>query len=373
VDHSIADTQPNAGATGATGRWTPEEDATLTSAVTKTRKKKRGKEYQTDWVAIAARVPGRTRNQCLKRWYDKLDPSIDRVHEGTGLWNKDEDIKLKAAVHKHGGKNWVAIAKLVPGRTERQCYDRWHVALDPSIDGVSGCTGKWTEAEDIKIKEAVQKHGRKNWSVIAALVPGRTRIQCLKRWNATLNPCIDEITRRAGKWIEDEDVKLNNAVHMYGTKKWAAIAKRIPDRTKSYCRDRWHHLLNLRIRAGAWREYEDSKLKDSIEMHRSKDWDLIAALVPGRTNKECCYRWNNTLKHTMNDTWSWTEDEDEKLKEAVHLHGGTHWTAIAALIPGRMRNQCTHRWQVLNPSFVLTAECTPKNVRPNGLKTKTSI
>jgi hypothetical protein len=41
------------------------------------------------------------------------------------LWTADEDIQLKAAVRKHGSKNWVAIAGLIQGRTVKQCSNRW--------------------------------------------------------------------------------------------------------------------------------------------------------------------------------------------------------------------------------------------------------
>jgi hypothetical protein len=52
-------------------------------------------------------------------------PNSDRTTGRTGRWSEDEDIKLKDAVQVHGGKNWVAIAKLVPGRTKIQCHGRW--------------------------------------------------------------------------------------------------------------------------------------------------------------------------------------------------------------------------------------------------------
>jgi hypothetical protein len=52
------DMNPNMGTTRAPRRWTPEEDAKLTSAVTKTRKKKFGKELKVDWVVVAVLVPG---------------------------------------------------------------------------------------------------------------------------------------------------------------------------------------------------------------------------------------------------------------------------------------------------------------------------
>jgi hypothetical protein len=223
----------------STGRWTPEEDANLKIAVTNTCKKKYGKEYKTDWVAIAALVPGRTRSQCSHRWHDVSDPSIERVSGRTGKWAEDEDIKLKAAVQTHGGKNWVEIAALVPGRTRSQCRSRWKEALDPGIDQVTGRTGKWKAAEDSKLKDAVQTHGGKNWAAIAALVPGRTRTQCWNRWHDYLVSNIDPTTARAGKWTADEDIKLKDAVHTHGGKNWAAISALVPGRTRRQCWNRW--------------------------------------------------------------------------------------------------------------------------------------
>jgi hypothetical protein len=54
----VSDTQRNAVATGI---WILEEDAKLTRAIANTSKKRRGKEYKTDWVAVAALVPSRTK------------------------------------------------------------------------------------------------------------------------------------------------------------------------------------------------------------------------------------------------------------------------------------------------------------------------
>jgi hypothetical protein len=113
----VTDTKPNAVATGS---WTLEEDAKLSSAVANTRKKSWGKEFRIDWVTIAALFPGRTINQSKHKWYDVLDPSIDRANGRKGdSWTADEDSKLKDAVQTHGGKNWAAITALVAGRTKK--------------------------------------------------------------------------------------------------------------------------------------------------------------------------------------------------------------------------------------------------------------
>jgi myb proto-oncogene protein len=142
-----------------------------------------------DWKEIAALVPGRTKEQCRDRWNNTLDPRIDRANERTRKWAEDEDSKLVDAVQTHGGKSWGAIAALVPGRTEKQCHNRWKDVLDPSIDRASGRKGEWTAVENSKLKDAVQTHGDKNWGAISMQVPGRTRKQCFDRWRQRAEVC----------------------------------------------------------------------------------------------------------------------------------------------------------------------------------------
>jgi hypothetical protein len=46
-------------------------------------------------------------------------------------------------------------------------------------------------------------------------------------------------------------------------------------------------------------------------------------------------------------TGKWLDDEDSKLKDAVQMHRGKNRDTIAALVPGRAISQCRRRWQVL--------------------------
>jgi hypothetical protein len=154
--------------------WTGEEDAKLTEAV-----KKHGKI----WVAVAAMVPDRTNDQCRERWVHTVDPVNGNKGKPRRSWTGEEGTKLTEAVKKHGNK-WVAVATLVPGRTNQQCHKRWTQALDPA-NGLKG--RKWTGEEDAKLTEAVKKHG-KNWVAVATLVPGRTDSQCRARWVKCLDP-----------------------------------------------------------------------------------------------------------------------------------------------------------------------------------------
>ena len=63
-------------------------------------------------------------------------------------WRSDEDEILKAKIKEYGTQSWVIIAKYLPGRLGRQCRERWHNVLDPSI-----VRREWTREEDLFILE----------------------------------------------------------------------------------------------------------------------------------------------------------------------------------------------------------------------------
>jgi hypothetical protein len=190
VPVSLAAALPSAAAPRAPGRrWKGEEDGKLTEAV---------KKHGNDWVAVAAMVPGRTNDQCNLRWTKSLDPSGGKKK---GKWKPEEDAKLTEAVKKHG-KNWVAVAAQVPGRSNKQCHKRWTDVLDPSNNGKKA--GKWKAEEDGKLTEAVKKHGN-DWVAVAALVPGQTNYQCRRRWNDVLNP-----SNNASSTVEEEHNDRND-------------------------------------------------------------------------------------------------------------------------------------------------------------------
>jgi hypothetical protein len=117
-----------------------------------------------------------------------LDPAIGK---SAGKWTPEEDAKLTEAINKHG-TDWVAIAALVHGRTNRQVRQRWTNRTNPAIRKK---VGRWTPEEDRKLIKAVKKHGNK-WVAVAALVHGRTSDQCCGRWTRSLDP--DRTSNTAG-------------------------------------------------------------------------------------------------------------------------------------------------------------------------------
>ncbi|RLN89361.1 hypothetical protein BBJ28_00022870, partial [Nothophytophthora sp. Chile5] len=95
-----------------------------------------------------------------------------------------EDDKLRDAVSRHGERNWKSIAEEVPGRNHTQCLQRWTKVLAPGL-----VKGHWRPDEDDLLKELVAE-GRKNWGQVATRIPGRTSKQCRERWYNHLDPSI---------------------------------------------------------------------------------------------------------------------------------------------------------------------------------------
>jgi len=137
-------------------RWTPKQDEQLRKAVNKYK--------SSNWKAIAQCVEGRNHVQCLQRWKKVLQPGLIK-----GMWSQEEDDKLLMLLEAQGKeKSWTKIAEHIPGRTAKQCRERWHLNLDPSIN-----RGPWTKQEDDILLGLHAKIGNK-WAEIKRSLPGRT-------------------------------------------------------------------------------------------------------------------------------------------------------------------------------------------------------
>lgn len=90
-------------------------------------------------------------------------------------FTQEEDEELKRLA-KSLSCNWRQISKLMPGRTARQCRERYKYFLSPNI-----CQEKWTEVEDTVLREKFLEYGPK-WATIAQYLDGRTPVMAKNRF-----------------------------------------------------------------------------------------------------------------------------------------------------------------------------------------------
>lgn len=118
--------------------------------------------------------------------FDPLAKSVDPKREQRQLhrqptyrkvmWTDTEDDLLRQAVEIHGCKNWSVVAAMVPGRNGKQCRERWSGMLSPEL-----AKDAWTAAEDELLIRLHEEHGNK-WAKISKFLPGRSRISLRNRW-----------------------------------------------------------------------------------------------------------------------------------------------------------------------------------------------
>lgn len=111
---------------------------------------------------------------------------------GKRLWGADEDARLR---HLAGSRpeNWNMISMSLPGRTGKQCRERWLNHLQAGIR-----KGGWTMAEDEVILREQAARGNR-WSDIARMLPGRSDNAVKNRFNATLKKQLER-AEYSGGW-----------------------------------------------------------------------------------------------------------------------------------------------------------------------------
>mmetsp|Transcript_41418 Transcript_41418/g.66553 ORF Transcript_41418/g.66553 Transcript_41418/m.66553 type:complete len:266 (-) Transcript_41418:845-1642(-) len=101
-------------------------------------------------------------------------------------WTEEQDKMLQDAVAMNGPRNWKTVAVYVKGRDHVQCLQRWNKVLQPGL-----VKGPWTTDEDNVLKQLVALEKIDNWASVAAKIPGRTAKQCRERWRLNLDPAIN--------------------------------------------------------------------------------------------------------------------------------------------------------------------------------------
>lgn len=96
--------------------------------------------------------------------------------------------------------------------------------------------------------------------------------------------------KNVGKWAEEEDKQLRDAVAILGESDWVAIAEMHGLRSPAQCRERWTTYLAAGINVSDLSPDELKLLKKILPAHvksRKMPWSKIAKEFPGRYAFSC--------------------------------------------------------------------------------------
>ncbi|KAJ9142616.1 hypothetical protein NKR23_g7089 [Pleurostoma richardsiae] len=140
--------------------------------------------------------------------------------------------------------------------------------------------GPWSNAEDTILMNLVANQGALNWVRIASHLGTRTPKQCRERYHQNLKPTLnhDPITPEEGQQIEQ-------LVHEIG-KRWAEIARRLHGRSDNAVKNWWNGSQNRRKRQDRRRASIPSAhhYDDRAEIHYSRP--VPRPLSPSRFNQQ---------------------------------------------------------------------------------------
>jgi hypothetical protein len=163
-------------------------------------------------------------------------------------------------------------------------------SLSPAAQHERRPKSLFTTAEDQTLTQLVESLGDANWHEIAAQMPGRTVRQCRERWNLYLSP---DVSMRP--WSPDEDALLLRLYAVIGPK-WTIIAKQFQARTANTIKNRQKQLQRRlqrltrfggRIDAGITTQTADPSAMpmESVQIIVPMGQDFGLSGLPGESDK----------------------------------------------------------------------------------------
>jgi hypothetical protein len=211
--------------------WTQEEDEKLEALVQK---------YGTrDWERVAQELQsGRLAWQCCSRYQMEFNRDLKRI----GPLTKAEAETVEKVIESCRVGDyipWHQVSYFIEGRTLPQIKHYWHKINVPKRGDV------WTDEENKVLTAAVKKYGTHNWRKVSYYLPGRSNRQCRERYMMRLN----FTDRKLGNWTksEDKDILRLAQIHDY---KWVKLEEHIKGRNARQIASRYDLLMKYKSNGG---------------------------------------------------------------------------------------------------------------------------
>ena len=186
-----------------------------------------------------------------------------------GKWTVEEDENLRYCLSIFGERNWKKVSEHMEGRSSIQCLHRWTKILKPGL-----VKGPWTLEEDKKLIEWVQKEGAVKWSRAAQYIPGRSGKQCRERWLNNLSPNL-----KKSNWNDEEDELIFALYKKYGSA-WSKIAKHFNGRTENSIKNRFYSTIRrLALDRSRQSTTETNKNNQGIEEGKDLKKSLFTPII----------------------------------------------------------------------------------------------
>jgi len=115
-------------------------------------------------------------------------------------------------------------------------------------------------------------------------------------------------------WTSQEDDTLAKAIQDHGTNNWGVVAAIVANgRTRSQCSQRWNRVINPKISKANWSQEEIDKLMNAVQLYGEKAWTRVANEFGNRSDVQCRFKYNYIMKSKKNNSGS-----DNELNEGLY-------------------------------------------------------
>jgi hypothetical protein len=271
-------------------------------------------------------------------------------------WTQEEDQALLTAYQEEQGpegidgeEDWDAISAAVPGKTAVQCFKRY-IQLNNEEPASSAAANASSGSGNVAAAAAGGAMKQEAQDTIAGDEASGGGAAAADAGPSSPQPIgsgrtLPPATDGLGKWTQEEMDLLRKLVETYKdtAPRWNEVAANFADHTAIECLTKWQTLTNPPVIKGKGSwTAEEDLILREKRQLYGRKWAKIAAHLPGRQGKQCRERYVNHLDTELKKG-EWTDDE-EAILIAMHEHYGNRWANISKNLPGRSDNDVKNHW-----------------------------